>query len=167
MRNEESKTVYMGGKTLRKDDGRIILRGELDSLLARAVMTCAYAKQYGYTEIVSGCEDIVRVLREIVKSEALGTVCEVREILGMDFDELRQVSHNPRTELGAGHYFPDENTDSMTAMLNLLRTDARREERYCAAVLEEHPSAEGLIAVLNRLSSAAYILMIECSARFE
>ncbi|MDL2237355.1 hypothetical protein LJC56_05955 [Christensenellaceae bacterium OttesenSCG-928-K19] len=167
MKGNESKTQLRGKETVFKDDVCIMLRGEIDSLMARAVITCAYAKQYGHTDIISGTEDVVRVLREITRSEALGEPCEAGEILGMDFEELRTVSQHPKSELGAEHYFPDENTDMMTAMLNMLRADVRRAERQCVEAMDEHPAAASMQIVLNRLSSAVYILMLESRMHYD
>lgn len=161
MKGEETNTLLFGKKTAQKDCPEIMLRGELDCLMAQAVLVCAYAKQYGHVDIIGGTEDIVRVVRELVRSEALGEPPDVEEILGMDFEELRHVSHHPKTELGADHYFPDENTDMMTALLNLLRTDIRRAERACVGAKDDGPANGEIQLVLNRLSSAAYILMIE------
>ena len=161
MRENESKTVLRGKSAVEKSDPQIMLRGEIDGLLARAVMTCAYAKHVGYTEIVSGTEDIVRVIRELMRCEALGETPCVTEILGMSLDELRTASQKPKSELGLEHYIPDAETDLMTAHLNLLRTDIRRTERAACAAEKGNPADAGIQMVLNRLSSAAYILMLE------
>lgn len=162
MRDNEGKTSFRGQETVSKCDPRIELRGQIDSLLAQAVLNCAYAEHYGYTNVSLGAKDIVRVIRELMRTEATGEKIEIKTILGMTFDELRDVSNNPKEELGVQHYMPDENTDLMSAHLNILRTDIRRVERmaWCLEDDSEQLQATGL--VLNRLSSAAYILMLEC-----
>lgn len=144
-----------------KTDPRIRLRGRLDSLHARAVLACAYATRYGYTNIIMGTGDIVRVTAELVHAEATGKKPEIRTILGMTMDELREASNHPRSELGLDHYYPDANCDLMTAHLDMLRTQTRETELdFCAA--PDDPVCQEIQFVLNRLSAAAYILMLEC-----
>ena len=162
MRDNEGKTSLRGQEIVSKCDPRIELRGQIDSLLAQAVLNCAYAEHYGYTNVTLGAKDIVRVVRELMRAEATGEKPEIKTILGMSFDELRDVSNNPREELGVQHYMPDENTDLMSAHLNVLRTDIRRTERTAWCLEDDSPQMEALRLVLNRLSSAAYILMLEC-----
>lgn len=165
MRGDEKKTVLHGSECVGKDHPRIELRGEIDSLYARAVYVCAFARQYGYTEIISGLEDIVRVVRELMRAEALDEPPNAGEVMGMEPDELRHVSHHTKEELGLEPYMPDEQTDEMTALINLLRTDIRRTERAAVAAGEYGAAADGVQLALNRLSSAAYILMLENYAK--
>lgn len=160
MKGQEERTQLRGKDVCRKDDPKIILRGEIDSLYSRAVLTCVYAKQYGAEQVISGLEDIVRAVRELMRGEALGQEPDISYINGMDFDELRHVSHNVESELGLVPYFPDEFTDDVTAYINLLRTDIRRTERAAVAAGEDRVT-RAIQLVLNRLSSAAYILMLE------
>ncbi len=161
MKENEEKTLLYGGQTAQKCDPQIMFRGEIDSLHARAVYVCAYAKQYGYHDVISGTEDIVRVTRELMRAEAMKEEPQVDAILGIALPELRKISHHPKSELGTEHYLPDENTDVMTAQLNLLRTDVRRAERCACAAGGENPVCKAMCMVLNRLSSAVYILMLE------
>lgn len=162
MREKEDKTILRGDEIVSKCDPRIELRGQIDSLLAQAVLNCAYAEHYGYTNVTLGAKDMVRVIRELMRAEATGKETQVRTILGMDFEELRDVSNNPREELGVQHYLPDENTDLMSAHLNILRTEIRRAERTACCLEDDSKEMRAMRLVLNRLSSAAYILMLEC-----
>ncbi len=159
----ESKTILRDSETVRKDDPQIILRGELDSLYAQSVCICVYADKYGYKDIISGTQDILRVIRELIFAEAEFNKPNVDSILGMTLNELREVSNNPKSELGLEHYLPDENADMMTAQINRLRTDIKRAERAAWAA-EENGVNDTIGLILNRLSSAAYILMLESNA---
>ena len=136
MRGDEERTELRAGEIVSKCDPRIELRGQIDSLLAQAVLNCAYAEHFGYTNISLGTQDIVRVIKELMRAEATGDAPEVRSILGMSLDELREASYNPKSELGLDHYYPDEHADLMTAHLNILRTDIRQTER-AACCLED------------------------------
>jgi ethanolamine utilization cobalamin adenosyltransferase len=164
MEKNEGATLLYGKETVEKDDPQIMLRGEIDSLYARAVYTCAFVKQYGRVQVTGGMEDIVRVVRELMRAEATCQRPEVGGILGMDLDEVRHVSHHVNAELGLEPYMPDENTDEATALLNLLRTEIRRAERAAVYAGGDNPANEQIQLVLNRLSSAAYILMLESRA---
>ncbi len=167
MKGNETKTVLAGEQYVEKNHPAIELRGCIDSMHARAVYTCTFARQYGYPEIVAGLEDIVRVTREIMRSDATGQPPDVQDILGLDLDEIREVSNNPQSELGISHYMPDAHADEMTALLNMLRTDVRRTERAAVAAGTGDGAMEGIQLVLNRLSGAVYILMLENRAEKE
>lgn len=161
MTGDETKTSLRADIVVDKKDVRIARRGALDGLLARAVLNCAYAEHFGYTNITMGTKDLVRVMRELVRADAADEEPEVKTMLGMTLDEIREVSQRPRKELGLDHYYPDENCDLMTAYLNVLRTDIRAAELlFCGE--DENDVTRSIQFLLNRLSSAAYILMLEC-----
>lgn len=162
MREDEERTVLRGSETVSKCDPRIEFRGGLDSLLAQAVLNCAYAEHYGYTNITLGAQEIVRVVKELTRAEAKGEAPEITSMMGMDLDELREAANHPKTELGLDHYYPDEHIDLMTAHLNILRTDIRRVERTCCCLEDDSKEMKAMRLILNRLSSAAYVLMLEC-----
>ena len=162
MRGDEQRTILRGDEVVSKCDPRLELRGQIDSLLAQAVLNCAYAEHYGYTNVSLGAQDIVRVVKELMRAEATGEEPDIRSILGMTFDELREASNRPGSELGLDHYYPDEHTDLMTAHLNILRTDIRRTERAACCLDDDSKAMAAMRLILNRLSSAAYILMLEC-----
>ena len=161
MKGNEKLTSLNGKENVEKDDPQIMLRGEIDSLYARAVYTCSFARQYGYTAVLSGLEDIVRVVRELMRAEAMGDPPQIDSVMGMELEELRHVSHHIKSELGLEPYMPDEHTGEMTALLNLLRAEVRRTERAAVYVREDGSVNKDIQLVLNRLSSAAYILMLE------
>lgn len=163
MKGDERKTSLRGNEFVDKKDERIRLRGLIDSLMAQAVLCSAYAIRYGYSNIEAGTGDIVRVMRLLTAADAREEKPEVKTILGMTFDELREASYNPKKELGLEHYFPGEDTDLMTAHLNMLRAKTREVElAFCCA--EDTEVNRAMQLVLNRLSSAAYLLMLECRA---
>lgn len=166
MRGDEGRTVLRGDETVGKCDPRIEFRGQIDALLAQAVLNCAYAEHYGYTNVTLGAQEIVRAIRELMRAEATGEAPEITSIMGMTPDELREASYNPRAELGLDHYYPDEHIDLMTAHLNILRTEIRNVERTCWCLEDDSKEMQAMGLILNRLSSAAYLLMLECrSAR--
>lgn len=161
MKQNEAQTLLNANEVVGKDCAQIALRGEIDSIYARAVHLCAYARQYDYMDLLGNLEDILRVIRKLMYSEATGTPPEVEHIMGLDLDEVRRASHHPESELGVPGYMPDEHTDEMSALLNILRADIRRAERAAVCAGTGHPPNEGIQLVLNRLSSAVYILMLE------
>lgn len=161
MKDDEKKTELRGGQYVEKASPEIKRRGRLDKLMAQAVLTAAYAEHFGYTNVVMGARDVVRVIGLLQSAEAKDEVSDVRSILGLTFDELRSTAANPRMEIGLDPYYPGSDTDLMTAYLNLLRAETRSVElAWCEA--PETDVNKKIQLVLNRLSSAVYILMLEC-----
>ncbi len=165
MKGCEDKTCLYGGETVCKDHPQIRLRGEIDSLLAYAVYALAFAKERGDRQAADDLRDVVRVIRELMRAEACAVPLELNGMIGLTLDELRDYSYHPQQYLGAGHVFPDENSDMMFAVLNLLRTKVRQAERICiAAGLGAYANAS-IQKGLNRLSSAVYIIMLKHSMK--
>ena len=96
--------------------------------------------------------------------------CEVRDapcgelsLWGLSEEEIHQRSHYPERYYGLGHILPHPDMGRWAAELNLLRTLVREVE-LCACRAFASLDGEGgvtrpdFIRVLNRLSSALYIL---------
>ncbi len=161
MKNNESRTCLYGNETVSKDHPQIMLRGEIDSLLAYAVYALAFAKERGEILVADDLKDIVGVIRCIMNAEACAHAPRVDHMIGLSFDELREYSYHPRKYLQTDHDFVDEDSDMMCAVLNILRTKARQAERLCIAAGADAYANESIQTVLNRLSSAVYIIMLK------
>ncbi|MEA5001871.1 MAG: hypothetical protein VB081_00015 [Christensenella sp.] len=161
MKHCEPKTCLYGSETVRKDHPQIMLRGELDSLLADAVYTLALARERGEREAENDLKDIVGVIRQVMRAEACAIAPTFDHIIGLTFDELREYSYHPQKYLHTEHVFPDENSDLICAVLNILRTKVRQAERVCIAAGLDAYANESIQMILNRLSSAVYIIMLK------
>jgi ethanolamine utilization cobalamin adenosyltransferase len=167
MKNHETKTWLNKGVAVGKGDARIAFRGEIDALQAECVCACVAAKERsGF--VLEGLAEMIKVTGRLMRCEALCENMEFYGVLGYSPEELRRISQNPNKYFGTGYFWPDENASAPMAALNRLRTVIRRCER--AAVLA-YPQEEdwqlSIITALNRLSSAAYILMLKLKAEEE
>ena len=133
-----------------KSDYRIELRGKLDSLNARIILLQASSTNEEY---ISDLEQVREVVRKLQRCEACDEVFAERLTLwGLDEDELHTLSHHPKR----GHILPHYEMGREAAELNFLRTFTREVE-VCACRAFGDDSLR-IVHVLNRLSSALYVL---------
>ena len=138
-----------------KSTTRIALRGKLDSLNAQIVFLQAVSQN---PEYISDLEDVRQIVRTLQMCEASDEVFEESfSLWGMSEDEIHSRSHNPAKFFGKGHILPHHDMQKESAGLNLLRTQIREVE-LCACSAFEESDYLRLCHVLNRLSSAVYIL---------
>ena len=162
MKNREAETSLYGSEVVSKADSQIELRGELDSLLARVVDACAMARERKEENLADELAEVVRAVKMLVLCEAACKEARLdTPLLGWTAEELREGSYHPQKYLQAAHCFPDENTERMVAVLNVLRTEIRRVERCCIRAGLHRYTNKSLQVVLNRLSSAMYIIMLK------
>ena len=133
-----------------KSHTRITLRGRLDSLNAQIIFLQTLSENEEY---ISDLEEVRGIVRQLQACEAGGkTFSGGFTLWGMTDEELHDRSHNPE----GGHILPHSDMKAEAAGLNVLRTLVREVE-LCA--WQAFPDDElGLCHVLNRLSSAVYIL---------
>ena len=139
-----------------KTSPRIEFRGKLDSLNAHIVFLQALSQNHEY---ISDLEEVRQIIRRLQACEAGETEFSGEfRLWGLSEDEIHYRSHNPAKFFGRGHILPHHDMQKESAGLNLLRTLVREVE-LCAwrAFRESDPLR--LCHVLNRLSSAVYILM--------
>ena len=141
-----------------KDSPRIELRGKLDSLNATIIFLQTDSQSQ---EFVADLESIRSVVNRIQRCEACGKIFEDGfTVRGLDSEELYERSHNPAKYYGLGHILPHYEMGRESAMMNLLRT-LIREAELCAVKVFGHDDALNICHTLNRLSSAAYVLIYE------
>jgi ethanolamine utilization cobalamin adenosyltransferase len=100
-----------------------------------------------------------RVLRSEVTGEALGDLA----MGDMDADTLHKISHNPLKYLQHDHIVPAAEHGLDVALLNRLRAEVREVELLAAEIYLDvslQLSRTDIVAGLNRLSSAIYVLMM-------
>ena len=133
-----------------KASDRITLRGKLDSLNAQIIFLQTLSGNHDY---ITDLEEVREIVRKLQACEAGGKAFSGGfTLLGKTADELHSLSHNPE----GGHILPHSDMKAEAAGLNLLRTFVREVE-LCA--WRAFPDDElGLCHILNRLSSALYVL---------
>ena len=136
---------------IEKAHPQIEFRGKLDSLNAGIILLQTYSQNENY---INDLEEIREVIRKLQRCEACDEIFSERLILfGIDEDEIHSRSHNPEK----GHILPHREMGREAAEINFLRTLVREAE-VCACRAYDSNDKLRIIHVLNRLSSALYIL---------
>ena len=155
----EHMTSLIGSTLVPKNHPRIVLRGKLDSLQAQVVLIqCELEDKV----LVADLQDILNCLRELMRCEILDEPFVQDSLIGLSYAELRAQSHNPQKYCGVpAMELPDYKFGRDYAQLNSLRTAIRETELAAVSAFETETgvSRTDIVQALNRLSSAAYILM--------
>lgn len=134
-----------------KTSTRIALRGKLDTLNSGIIFlqTCSVNEKF-----IADLEELREIIRALQKCEARGMIYNGSlELWGMSFDEIHTRSHNP----GKAHILLHHDMKREAAGINLLRACVRECELLSCKVF--HDDELGINHVLNRLSSALYVLI--------
>ena len=138
-----------------KTTPRISLRGKLDSLNAQIVFLQTLSQN---PEYIADLEEVRQIIRTLQMCEACDEVfAQSFSLWGLSEDEIHSRSHNPAKFYGMGHILPHSDMQTESAGLNLLRTQIRETE-LSACIAFGDSDCLRLCHVLNRLSSAVYIL---------
>lgn len=158
----EAFTHLQGNKLVPKYHPRIKLRGKIDSLEANLIMAQVHAEKSKLSNLVKDLQEILDVTRSIMRAEVLSEPLEDKPIFGLSEDEIKEISHDPKKSIGINHFMPSHEMGETMAILNLVRTQIREIEiAACDAFCDrlEGPEREDIIRLLNRLSSAVYVMM--------
>lgn len=163
----EFMTQLYGNKLVRKDHPRIIFRGKLDSLESEILKAQVVAKKNRCFGLEKDLGEVLKFVRNILRAEVLGEDLGKFILLGMNEDELREMSHNPKKYFNVDHFITEASMGEVMVTLNSLRTYSREVE-ICALEAFENAdgvlSREDIVRYLNRLSSCFYILMCKYKA---
>ncbi|MDR2178946.1 MAG: hypothetical protein LBP21_01430 [Synergistaceae bacterium] len=157
---QEHTTFLSAGVIVDKTDGRIEFRGRLDSLVAAVVALQIMAGREGQDSLVEELEEVREKIYEILSCEVTGKPCEELALWGLRSEELLERSHHPAKYFGLGHIRPHSTMGIVAAGLNELRAKVREAELSACQAFQTDQGAERLdiVMVLNRLSSALYVL---------
>ena len=151
----EHMTQLTGNLLVPKTHPRILFRGRLDSLEAALLLAIRELP-----ELARPLTEILGCVRNILRCEVLGEPFMPEKLCGLTEDEQRQRSQFPQKYYGCPHFMPQPTDSPAILRLNRLRTQIRETELAAAAAFgRERPD---LLRALNRLSSLAYILMLQC-----
>lgn len=152
--------TYLDANTVvSKSHPRIFLRGKLDTLISSTVLVQTSFDAYGKLPAVlrNGLSDINVWLWQILQAEVSGEAVPAQAMCGMNAEAIRLVSNDPMKYLGQGHIVPDVALGPNVALLNWLRAQIREVE---VAYVQVGMNREDMLASINRLSSAVYVLML-------
>ena len=159
----EYMTQIEGDMLVVKNHPRIAFRGKLDSLQALIVLDQAILNEKtGYGKMIADLDNILGVLREIMRWDALNEPLRVEKIIGLTSAELRERSHAPMKFFHVKYMrLPDYKMGIAYALLNQLRTAVREAEVTAVNAFKNGTNYErqDILEIFNRLSSAVHIMM--------
>ncbi|MHB1315444.1 MAG: hypothetical protein ACYCX2_08170 [Christensenellales bacterium] len=160
MKDKEDKTELHSGEAVKKDHPQICFRGMIDALYGQLLWAGILAEKENHAA-QKELQSLMDCCREVSRAEVTQTPIKPIKIMGLEQEEVRRLSHCPQA-LGGYHFFPEIADGELIAAVNLARISARNAER--AAVTAYGAERPDLVALLNRISSAAYIIM--CRIKF-
>lgn len=159
----EHMTQLHGNMLVVKNHPRIKYRGKLDSLQSEIVLAQSMiAVNENEKKVLDDLDDILNVLRELMKSEVLDTPFELERIIGLTHAELRERSHAPMKFYKIEFMkLPDYSMGSTYAWLNKIRASIRETEIVAIEAFKDkrQMGRVDIVEELNRLSSALHIMM--------
>lgn len=162
MTKPEHMTQLFGNELVPKNHPRILFRGKLDSLQALVVLDQVLIGENGNEKLVADLDDILGILREIMRCDVLDEELVNESVIGLSHAELRERSHNPMKFFKIKQMvLPDHTMGKDYALLNQLRTAIRETEVAAADAFRNgnQYTRSDIIEALNRLSSAVHIMM--------
>ena len=146
--------THLNGDTLvLKTDPIIRFRGWVDRLEAELLLCGQQCPQ-----LRPQLQQLLNLARQLIAADVMGEPVKEMTLLGLTESELRQHSHFPQKYYGVAHFMPTFEDSAAVLHLNRVRTIVRITE---LAAVEAHPTRTDIIRALNRMSSAAYIMMIQ------
>ena len=160
----EHMTHLRGNLLVFKDNGRIALRGAIDTLESEIILAQIAAQKEGSMKLVDDLEEVIRFIRSLLRSEVSGEPVVEFQLQGLDAKDMREQSHHPSKYFGIKHFLPTYKHGEMVAHLNKLRTLARRTELIAFKAFktdENKVERVDIIRAFNRLSSLFWIMMFK------
>lgn len=159
----EHMTQLFGNMLVDKNHPRIAYRGKLDNLQAEVVLAQSMmALDEKNKLVIEDLDDILKILRELMRCEVLDEDFEVDTIIGLTHAELRERSHAPMKFYKVEYMkLPDYTMGSTYAWLNKIRASIRETEVVAVDAFKEKRRMDrtDIVEELNRLSSALHIMM--------
>ena len=157
---QEHTTFLSKGVIADKSSARVEFRGRLDSLVAAVVTLQIMAQREGQASLVGELEEVRAKIHDVLSCEVTGKFCEALTLWGLSSEEIHERSHHPLKYGGLGHIRPHYTMGMIAAGLNGLRTQIREAELSACRAFQtpEGPERPDIVTVLNRLSSALYVL---------
>ena len=161
--NKPEHMTHLRGNTLVFKDHPIIkYRGALDYLESKIICTQIVAEKQGYKSLVADLEDIITLVRKLIRFQITGEELGEYTIIGLNAKELREHSHHSTKHYGISHFLPSYKQGEFVAKLNALRTLARKTELVAYDAFKDenkNVSRNDIMQALNRMSSAFWIMM--------
>lgn len=147
-----------------KTHPRIAFRGAVDTLEAE-LLTCQAQMP---PDIAPRVGELLSLARELIACEVLSREVKWERLLGMTEAELRSRSHRPQDYYGIAHFMPEAADGMVILLLNRCRCAIRSAELAAARAFRDMDGGctrGDILRALNRMSSGAYLLMLQEKAK--
>ncbi|MEE1043717.1 MAG: cobalamin adenosyltransferase [Clostridia bacterium] len=162
MNKPEHMTHLKGDVLVFKDHPIIKYRGALDYLESKIILAQIVAEKEGYKSVVDDLEEIISLVRKLIRFEITGEKLNDFTLLGLNAEQMRDHSHHSTKHYGISHFLPSYKQGEIVAKLNALRTLARKTELVAYDAFKDgnkNVVRDDIIQALNRLSSVFWIMM--------
>ncbi|MPW25530.1 cobalamin adenosyltransferase [Alkalibaculum sp. M08DMB] len=162
----EYMTQLYGNVLVPKDNKRIKLRGEVDLVMSEILKVQIRVKELKVDGLISDLQEVYNFIGEMSRGEVLNELLKPNLILGLNQQEIRNMSHNPKKYFGLDHLFNiNYEIGEIPVLLNSLRARIRKVEIACYEAFKLHPNGNitrnDLMEGYNRLSSIMYIIALK------
>jgi ethanolamine utilization cobalamin adenosyltransferase len=161
----EHMTQIYGNLLVNKDHQRIKLRGEIDLLMGEIMKVQIRAKALEKSDLVTDLHEVFDYIGKLSRAEVLNEAFSTSTILGLNEQEIRAMSHNPKKYFGHQHLFNiTYELGEIPILLNSLRAMIRKTEVACYEAFKQADgtvSRGDLMHGYNRLSSIMYIIIFK------
>lgn len=158
----EHMTHLKGNILVFKDHPVIKYRGALDYLESKIINAQIIAEKQGYNSLVQDMEEIISLVRRLIKVQITGERLDDFKLIGLTAEEMRDHSHHSTKHYGVSHFLPSYKHGEIVAQLNMLRTLTRKTELVAYDAFKDsnkNTDRDDIIQALNRLSSVFWIMM--------
>ncbi len=151
-------TFLEQGVQVPKNHPAVMMRGKLDSLLAQIVLVqTQFDPKDRRPAFLKQClEDLHAWVMLTLRGEMTGETVSPKGMGGMDVATLHVISREPKKYLGLEHMAAHGSMGGNVGLLNWLRASVREVEVVAVSCSRN----ADVLASLNRLSSALYVLML-------
>jgi ethanolamine utilization protein EutL len=150
---------------VRKTHPRIVARGKIDLLQSAILDAQTAADAESARMLVGELGELLELARDLLGAEVTGKPAPPVRLFGLGDDELRDATHHTHELYGVPFMYPDVRQGPVVAKLGLARAIAREAEVAITAAFPAEtggstapPARADLAHVLNRISSALYLL---------
>lgn len=164
----EHMTHLRTGALVTKTHSVIAYRGQLDLFQCELVEAQVFFQHEGEDDLIQKLDEISALCRQLMVSEVKQEPFQWATLIGLTPEELRERSHHPKKYFGIDHTPLSYTHGPIVSKLHHLRAKSREVELYANRAFTNETEAcsrTDLIQVLNRLSSAFYILACEVRSR--
>ena len=157
----EHMTHLHGNVLVPKTHPRIAFRGAVDRLEGELLMAVSLSQG----ELREKLGQVLQLTRNLIRWDVMEEPVPEGKLWGLTEREIHDRSHFPQKYYNQPHFMPTGEESRLLLQLNLARCAARNAELQAVRAFTDRegiPTRPELLRELNRLSSAIYVLMIEC-----